>query len=593
MTTTNSDLPKQQALQPVRGISRIWQWLVEPAASIQEIGARRQARLFSSLLVVLIPIVINGVVQTARLNQSGSSKMLLGLLPIVVLAYGLSRTRYYQLGMYLISIALSVSVFASFLLQDDYSNPIFLYQSLIWMVQALLLGSMLLSLWGTLMLTAANLLGLALLPVFIPEVPVSSLLVLCSFMVSISVLILVAYRHRDLLEKDRQFELTQRNRELQAVRTSLEQHVADLTQSQRVLETSEALGRRLATILNQKQLISTVVEHLRSTFNYYRVYIYLFDATGEYLVESTGAVGQGLPGQAHKIPRDQGLAGLAVKTKQVVLAPDVTQESAWLPNPLWPETKAEAAAPIIFGEQVLGVLDIQHNVSGGLQPEDADLFQAIANQLAVALRNTRRFAEAEAALTEARSVQERYIERAWEKGKAIQQGLKHRYALTNAPEPSETLLTATKIHALAQERAAIVSIDGSKTASKSIAAPVILGGKTIGVLQLHNMETEDSQLWSDEDLALVEAVLDQVAQTAESLRLFDETRERVDYERTVAEITQKLRQAPSLSILAKTAAEELGQVLGVSHSLVKLGPTSTEQQLSESGSSLQPQNGSG
>jgi GAF domain-containing protein len=45
------------------------------------------------------------------------------------------------------------------------------------------------------------------------------------------------------------------------------------------------------------------------------------------------------------------------------------------------------------GERVLGVLDVQHNLVAGLGESDADLLGSIAGQTAVALQNTRLFAE--------------------------------------------------------------------------------------------------------------------------------------------------------------------------------------------------------
>ena len=93
----------------------------------------------------------------------------------------------------------------------------------------------------------------------------------------------------------------------------------------------------------------------------------------------------------------------------------------------------------------------------------------------------------------------------------------------------------------------------------------------LGTLQLHPLTTERN--WSEDDLAVVEAVVDELARAAENLRLFEEARERASFESLVGEINEKLHQAPTLDILAKTAAEALGSALGVSHSLIKVGVT--------------------
>ena len=171
---------------------------------------------------------------------------------------------------------------------------------------------------------------------------------------------------------------------------SLEQGVADRTKA---LTISAEISRRLSTILNERQLIIEVVEQLRVAFNYYHVHIYLLNETGRDLIMAggTGDVGASLLGSGHKIPRGKGLVGRCAEMVAPILVRDVSKEPGWLSNPLLPETNSEIAVPISIGNQVLGVLDVQHNEIDGLKQEDADLLQSIANQVAIALQNARSY----------------------------------------------------------------------------------------------------------------------------------------------------------------------------------------------------------
>jgi putative methionine-R-sulfoxide reductase with GAF domain len=163
----------------------------------------------------------------------------------------------------------------------------------------------------------------------------------------------------------------------------------------RALEATMGISQQISTILDPQQLVKEVVELLKTAFQFYYVQIYLFNEsrTDLALAGGTGDVGQTLLSQGHKINRGKGIVGMVAEMNAPILVSNVTKDPNWLPDQLLPDTRSELAVPVAIGNNILGVLDVQQNMIGGLGEEDIKLIQSVANQVAIAVQNSQSYNE--------------------------------------------------------------------------------------------------------------------------------------------------------------------------------------------------------
>ncbi|MCB0156188.1 MAG: PAS domain S-box protein, partial [Anaerolineae bacterium] len=179
-------------------------------------------------------------------------------------------------------------------------------------------------------------------------------------------------------------------------RKQFEQQLHDsLEHRARQVQTSTEIAQQIAAAPALDDLFWRVVNLVQEQFGFYHVHIYTLEGETLTIQEGAGEVGQQLKTTGHNInlTAEPSLVAQAARSGEPVLVRDVRRVTAWLPNPLLPHTKSELALPIILGDTVLGVLDVQSDRLNGLTEEDQLMLVGLCGQIAVAIDNRRGEAE--------------------------------------------------------------------------------------------------------------------------------------------------------------------------------------------------------
>ncbi|HLF28773.1 MAG TPA: GAF domain-containing protein [Anaerolineae bacterium] len=175
------------------------------------------------------------------------------------------------------------------------------------------------------------------------------------------------------------------------------------------------------------------------------------------------------------------------------------------------------SAPAMIGDRVVGAVSLRRSLDKpAIDPRNIQLAQAVANQLAVTIENRRLFEQARRAVVDLEELMRLYTREGWTKfAQARPNTIEHEFSQPGAPPLNPGVLP--EFYQTAQpERSTVVRFDGQA----AVAIPIALRGEVIGVL---GAQDEAGRRWSEDELVMLKAVADQVAQSIEVARLLDET----------------------------------------------------------------------
>jgi len=232
-----------------------------------------------------------------------------------------------------------------------------------------------------------------------------------------------------------------------------------------------------------------------------------------------------------------GIVGFVTNTGQPRIALDVGQDSAYFNNPDLPDTHSEIALPLRVGIDIFGALDVQSTETNAFSQEDISILSILADQVSIAIQNTRSYQQIQEALAQAEVASMQMSNQQW------QQFL--------SQEPVEGYyfdgVNATKLKPSDRQRA------------HSLAVPLIWRGTHIGTLKLST--TDPHRAWTDDEIDIAHAAAERTSIALENARLLQEAQKRAAKERTISEISAKIGSLNNLENLLQTTIQELGNTL--------------------------------
>lgn len=528
----------------------------------------RRARLLNAMIWPSLAISV-GLLVSLAVSGSPPGVLVSVVAMILVLVASLTwmRTGKVHLAALMFVFAgWTVTVMPAFV-QDNLNSPFVLFS-----IVMVLLASLLLERRYVLIITWMSLLVITLLLVnmyasVIPQwisssSPIRRYVSLLAILLAVSTIVQLAMGSlREALQaaEANGRRLAEANRLLEESQAVLEQRVTERTSTlerrARQLQSAAEIAGAIASIRDLDSLLNEIAGMLSERFGYYHVGIYLLEDAGQTLAlrASNSEAGKNLVQSGFRLSIDeQSMASAAARYRQSRVAADVQTDDHYQELEALSMTRSEITLPLISGDKLLGVLDLQDARVHAPSSDELATLRILANQAAIAIDNAQLLASERKSIESLQRAYGAVSREGWNKVIGAQPNLGYRADISGPAEPSTGGWSPEMTAAKTGARPVLAD-------ARTLAVPIRIRDQVTGVVRL--VKSPETGAWTDEEVALVETLSDRLSAALESARLYEETRRRAERERLTGEITARIRASNDPQAILQIAASELRNAL--------------------------------
>lgn len=203
--------------------------------------------------------------------------------------------------------------------------------------------------------------------------------------------------------------------ELEGLYGDLEAKVLARTQE---LATAAEVAHAISTSLNPDVVLRMAVELIHRSLGFDFAAVYLIEPGSDVVVlhEAAGEAAPALKERGFELTvGSRSLVGMAAASRRACVVQDVSNEPNYLLVSELADTHSEVAIPLLVGEAVIGVLDVQSNRPSAFPNDVVQILTTLANQIATGVHHARLYEQVQ---RHAAELEERVAERTRELAEA-------------------------------------------------------------------------------------------------------------------------------------------------------------------------------